>query len=282
MTLPKISIITVVYNRVATIEQTISSVVNQTYPNLEYIVIDGGSTDGTVDIIKKYEENIAYWVSEKDSGIYDAMNKGVQAATGDYIEFIGSDDCLCSYDVVAKVAEEIDDETDILSCSIYAVDEAHCTEIIINNSYAANKNTYHGEMIPHPGMFSRRVLLKKYPFDTKYKIASDYKFFLLCYYDDKVRFKFVDFPVVYFSRGGLSSTVDTSKEGLAVSNELGLVFPEKEKGFLEKCRTNMKEILTYMHVYTFLHENFWLPIRRNRVKKHHCNNKICRWCGREG
>ena len=89
-----ISIITVSYNAVKTIEQTISSVVNQSYSNIEYIIIDGGSTDGTVDIIKKYEDRIAYWVSEPDGGIYDAMNKGIKVATGDYIQIIGADDFL--------------------------------------------------------------------------------------------------------------------------------------------------------------------------------------------
>ena len=80
----KISIITVVYHAADTIEQTIRSVVEQDYPNIEYIIIDGGSTDGTLDVIKKYEDRIAYWVSEPDKGIYDAMNKGLSAATGDY------------------------------------------------------------------------------------------------------------------------------------------------------------------------------------------------------
>ena len=283
MGLPKITIVTVVYNRAATIEQTISSVVNQTYPNLEYIVIDGGSTDGTVEIIKRYEKDIAYWVSEKDGGIYDAMNKGVHAATGDYIEFIGSDDCLCSYDIVAKVAEELDDETDILSCPIYGVDETYCTEQIYDNSFAKNKTTYCGDMIPHPGMFARRELLQKYPFDTNYRIVSDYKFFLQCYYDDSVRFKFVDFPVVYFSHGGISSTMDTTKEKLSMYNELGLFFFEgKNRSFLGTCRKNFRELLIHMHLYSFLHEKVWLPIRHSDMKKHHCNNKICRWCGREG
>ena len=82
-----ISVVTVSYNAVSTIEQTILSVINQTYPNVEYIIIDGGSTDGTVDIIKKYADKIAYWVSEPDKGIYDAMNKGGLKTTGDFIQF---------------------------------------------------------------------------------------------------------------------------------------------------------------------------------------------------
>ena len=79
-----ISVVTVSYNAVATIEQTLLSVINQTYPNIEYIIIDGGSTDGTVDIIKKYADEIVYWISEPDKGIYDAMNKGIAYSHGEY------------------------------------------------------------------------------------------------------------------------------------------------------------------------------------------------------
>lgn len=98
----KISIITVSYNAAKTIEQTIQSVVNQTYDNIEYIIIDGGSTDGTVDIIKKYEDKIAYWVSEPDKGIYDAMNKGILKASGEYIYFLGADDWLYNESVMER------------------------------------------------------------------------------------------------------------------------------------------------------------------------------------
>ena len=85
-----ISVITVSYNAVSTIEQTILSVINQTYSNIEYIIIDGGSTDGTIDIIRRYEDKIAYWVSEPDRGIYDAMNKGASKANGEYIAFLNT------------------------------------------------------------------------------------------------------------------------------------------------------------------------------------------------
>lgn len=98
-----ISVVTVSYNAVSTIEQTILSVINQTYPNVEYIIIDGGSTDGTVDIIKKYADKIAYWVSEPDKGIYDAMNKGVVVATGEWINFMNAGDIFTDSDVIDKL-----------------------------------------------------------------------------------------------------------------------------------------------------------------------------------
>src|SRR6056297_2583422 len=107
---PLISIITPVLNDARYLEQTIQSVITQDYDNIEYIIIDGGSTDGTVDIIKKYEDSIAYWVSEPDEGIYDAQNKGVFKATGEYFAVLNSGDYYASTDVVSKVAECIIDD----------------------------------------------------------------------------------------------------------------------------------------------------------------------------
>ncbi|NJL12522.1 MAG: glycosyltransferase [Microscillaceae bacterium] len=102
MLYPKISIVTPSYNQGQYIEEAILSVIGQNYPNLEYIIIDGGSTDNTIEIIKKYEKHITYWVSEKDKGIYDAMNKGIDVATGEWIYFLGTDDLL-SDNILIKI-----------------------------------------------------------------------------------------------------------------------------------------------------------------------------------
>lgn len=112
---PLISVVTVSYNAVLTIEQTILSVINQTYPHIEYIIIDGGSTDGTVDIIKKYANRIAYWVSEPDKGIYDAMNKGIRTAKGEWINFMNAGDLFYSKDTLEKVfSKSINDNIKVI------------------------------------------------------------------------------------------------------------------------------------------------------------------------
>lgn len=101
--LPVVSVITVVYNSLSLIEKTIRSIAGQTYPNLEFIVIDGGSSDGTVEIIRLYEKQISYWISEPDRGIYDAMNKGLAAASGDYVWFINAGDRIYADDILEKI-----------------------------------------------------------------------------------------------------------------------------------------------------------------------------------
>ena len=103
---PMISIITVVFNGEKYLEQTIKSIINQTYKNFEYIIIDGGSTDGTLEIIKKYEDKISYWISEKDKGISDAFNKGVMAAKGDYINFQGDGDGFLSSETLEEIFKD--------------------------------------------------------------------------------------------------------------------------------------------------------------------------------
>ena len=115
MQFPHISIITISYNAVKDIENTILSVLNQTYPNIEYIIIDGGSTDGTLDIIKKYQDKITYWVSEPDKGIYDAMNKGTLKATGEWLNFMNAGDTFYNEQVLENVFRDNNwENTDVI------------------------------------------------------------------------------------------------------------------------------------------------------------------------
>ncbi len=169
-----ISIVTVSYNAVLTIEQTILSVINQTYPNVEYIIIDGGSTDGTVDIIKKYEDKIAYWVSEPDKGIYDAMNKGVVVATGEWINFMNAGDIFTDGDVIDKLFHQ---NIIINRVGIVFGD----TLVVFRNREKIVRfgDDTHHKIMPscHQSIFCRRNLLVSNPFDLRYKIAADYNFF---------------------------------------------------------------------------------------------------------
>ena len=272
---PKISIITVTLNSEKTLEQTISSVVNQTYDNIEYIIIDGGSADGTLDIVRKYEKSIAYFISEPDNGIYEAFNKGVRAATGDYIEIIGSDDSLCSSESIQQVVEEMEEDVDILSCCQYLVYEKTGLQREYNNYPARNKDTYIGGMIPHGSMFVKKEVLEKYPFDESYRISADYKFFLLAYYDPSVKIKYSDTFVLFFSADGTSSDAAVYEEDYRITQELHLPksFAEGIRPVWEKA---IRKILAQIGVFSkikYLKDKITL-------KKHHCNNKICRWCGR--
>ena len=177
MNYPLISVITVSYNAVLTIEQTILSVINQTYLNIEYIIIDGGSTDGTVNVIKKYADKIAYWVSESDKGIYDAMNKGIAYSHGEYCNFINAGDKFCSSSILKQVMD-FNHVADIIVGQDLHVNEHN--KIVSRSVLPRRYNLLHFYIttIPHQSCFIRASLLKKYYYDTSLKIVSDWKFYL--------------------------------------------------------------------------------------------------------
>lgn len=174
---PLVSIVTVSYNEVSTIEQTILSIINQTYPNIEYIIIDGGSTDGTVDVIKKYANKIAYWVSEPDKGIYDAMNKGIAYSHGEYCNFINAGDKFCSSYILKQVMD-FNHVADIIVGQDLHINENN--KIVSRSILPQRYNLLHFYIttIPHQSSFIRTSLLKKYYYDTSLNIVSDWKFYL--------------------------------------------------------------------------------------------------------
>jgi glycosyltransferase involved in cell wall biosynthesis len=198
-----ISIITVVYNGVATLEQTILSVINQTYKNIEYIIIDGGSTDGTIDIIKKYEKHLAYWVSEPDKGIYDAMNKGIDKATGELIGIVNSGDYYETNTIKCIVEKFIENRAiGVFHGLLRIYDKNGKFECILgNHSSHLSKG-----MIEHPTCFVNKAIYDKYGFfDTQYKSAADYDFLLKLYFNS-VKFMFLESVLANFHRGGMSGS----------------------------------------------------------------------------
>lgn len=280
--LPSITIITVSYNAVATIEQTISSVVHQDYPNIEYIIVDGGSTDGTIDVVKKYKSYGIRWISEPDEGIYDAMNKGVQMASGDYVEIIGADDALVSNDIISRVVSEMKNDIDIFSGQSWGVDDDQKKQTVCPNVNMRNRLTYRGGMAPHAAMFVRRELLLRYPFDTSYRIAADYKFFLQCYYDDNIRIQYSDTMIAFFALSGASSNAsDTWAEEVRLYRELDLPFRSFDCAYSSSIVRMIKHALLIVHLlvpartlWRFLNVHF-------RWRDHTCGNAICRWCERK-
>lgn len=215
----KLSIVTVNYNDAAGLERTIKSVLCQTFRDFEFIIIDGGSTDGSVDVIKRYEGRIDYWVSERDGGIYPGMNKGLRQARGEYVNFMNGGDCYHSADVLEK---------------IFAIETG---ADIITGAHAENglRNVGRGGVtmldlykwaIDHQASFIRREVALRHPYDEKYRIVSDWKFFIEALVLDNCSFYYTDTVVVDVDMEGISNTnleLDR-QERAAVLKEL---FPER-------------------------------------------------------
>jgi len=205
-----VTVITVVYNDVSHIEQTMLSVLNQSYPYIEYIIIDGGSTDGTVDVIKKYADRLAYWVSEPDEGIYDAMNKGLEHATGDWVNFMNSGDAFASIDTIARVF------------AIEGVDYSSLKMIGggTNNVYQDSSKSFYdpaksATVIPYAIPFSHQACFTRTEvcrFDSTFKIAADYKVMYDVYHQYGTNaILSLDFPVANYAKDDSLSTNNQHK-----------------------------------------------------------------------
>lgn len=195
----KISIVTVCYNAVATMERTMLSVLGQTYCDVEYIVIDGGSTDGTVDVIKKYADRLAYWVSEPDKGIYDAMNKGVRVATGNFVYFLGADDTLISDDILSQVAQYL-----LLPDKIYYGD----VRFVPSNrryGFKITKRRICLKNIPHQAIFYPRSVFEKYAYELRFVAYADYYLNLSCFIDGAFPFNYLGMVIANYTEGGFSA-----------------------------------------------------------------------------
>lgn len=200
---PKISVITINLNNATGLRRTIESVIEQNYPTIEYIVIDGGSTDGSEDVIKEFSDSIAYWVSEKDKGIYDAMNKAIKISSGDYLNFLNSGDHYNSALSLQKLVEN-SNNVDIIYGNIKVVDK----NTVWTKKYPLKLTFkyFAKDTLPHPASFIKRELFDTIGlYDTSLKVVADWKFFILSIIKHKASYTYLDEELVYFYFDGISS-----------------------------------------------------------------------------
>jgi glycosyltransferase involved in cell wall biosynthesis len=207
---PLVTVITVVFNGAATVEHTIRSVIEQTYDNVEHIIIDGGSTDATLGILQKYDGNIAYWVSEKDAGIYDAMNKGIALARGDYIGMLNSDDFFAYPSALQKIVERLkaSNADSVFSC-LDIVDPDNLGRVL--RKYRVSSFSKFmlriGVMPAHPTFYCKRTCYEKAePYRTDYRIAADFEMLLRLRIKHHISWTFLNETTVKMRSGGLSSS----------------------------------------------------------------------------
>lgn len=208
----KVSIVTATYNSARTLGDTMKSVLKQTYPDIEYIVVDGSSTDNTKDVIRQYEPQFSgrlKWVSEKDGGIYDAMNKGIRMATGDIVGILNSDDYFTGDDVIERMVVNFDDPNiDAVYGDIHFIHDGEPDKIVRYYSSKPFRPLWlrFGFMPAHPSFYCRRSVYEKAGlYKTDYAIGSDYEMMVRLFMVHKIRAKYLPIDFVTMRTGGAST-----------------------------------------------------------------------------
>ncbi len=216
--IPLISIVSIVYNNVQYIRDAIESVLAQDYPRIEYVLIDGGSSDGTVDIIEEYCEQISIFISEPDEGIYDALNKGIRFASGDMIGILHSDDVFCDEYVVSDVIQKMSDTgAEICFSDMIIVDDKSGKIIRYYMSHYFKRWMFRiGWMPPHPTAFTKKSLFEEFGlYSLAYKVVGDFDFFVRIFYAREIHWAYLDRITVKMRRGGISNSGLLSKKLIA-------------------------------------------------------------------
>ena len=243
----KISIITVCYNRTATIEKCILSVLHQDYPNIEYIIIDGASTDGTVALIEKYADQLDVFVSEPDKGMYDAINKGLSLATGDIVGLMHSDDEFYNDKVISKIADAFKNSPNadgVYGNGIYVSNDEK--ERIVRNRIGGEyqfAKLESGWLPLHPTVYLKKTILEKFGnYNLDFKIASDTEFLLRYLFKHKINMTYINDYIVKMRMGGLSTDYKRAIEVLFEDyriykyhnlSPLRAVFQKKSKALMQ-------------------------------------------------
>ncbi len=228
---PLITVITVVFNGATTLRDTLESVIKQSYENIEHIIIDGGSSDATVDILRQYDHIIDYWVSEKDDGIYDAMNKGISLCSGEYVGMLNSDDMFSDKNVLQDIADRFClTKVDAVFSCLNIVDKNNLKKILRKYRVAKLNSALLriGVMPPHPTFYCKKSCYEEGGmYKTNYKIAADFEMLVRLLIRQKISWSFIDKVMVTMRSGGLSnsgfmSRVKLNREIIRAYKENGL------------------------------------------------------------
>lgn len=223
----KISVVTINYNNADGLRKTMESVLQQSCDDFEYIIIDGGSTDKSVQVIEEHKTQINYWISEKDNGIYQAMNKGIRAAKGEYLLFLNSGDYLANNNILKDVSFALR-EADIVYGDIIAVEEAGQTYKSLPDEVSARH--FMLSTLWHPASFIKKELFDTYgAYNENYRISSDYEFFVKAVVKFGVSTKHVALPIAIFDLNGVSNDPDQFQMMLAERKQIQKEFFNKSQ-----------------------------------------------------
>ena len=198
----KVTIITVVLNGELFLERAIKSVISQRYDDIEYIIIDGKSVDKTLDIIRKYKRNITTWISEKDNGVYDAMNKGIRLSKGDIVYFLNHDDFLIDENAIGDIVKRFEDNTVMVYGNIIQYNPNKDKDIIVYGKVTMN-NIKDGTHPSHQAVFIRKYALES--FNTRYHISADYDLLCKLYKKYEQNIVYIDRIIARFNHTGISA-----------------------------------------------------------------------------
>lgn len=271
----KLSIITINFNDAQGLEKTIQSVISQTYNDFEYIIVDGASTDGSVDVIKKYSDSLTHWVSEPDTGIYNAMNKGTRMASGEYCLYLNSGDFLAGNDVLEKAFNHKFTE-DIVSCICLDYDEKR--EWLKVPPKKISLFTFTCGSLPHPTSFIKRELLNSLGgYNEQYRIISDWCFFLDAMIIHNSSYKTLDIVLSKFNCFGISST-SSNKEKEKQREYIKNKFPRIIEDYSPYEDEAVYNVLTWAHNNKFIRNILVFPFKViNRIFK--LRNRLSRRMG---
>jgi glycosyltransferase involved in cell wall biosynthesis len=246
----KFSIITVNYNNAAGLEKTIQSVISQTYADFDFVVIDGGSSDESRSIIEKNSDRISYWVSEKDTGVYNAMNKGIRAARGEFVLFMNSGDVFFDANVLENANPFITGEHGIYYGN--NIKKSPSSERLKTYPSKLNFSFFYSSSLNHQSTFIKKSLFDDlFYYNENYKIASDWEFFAYAICHENVPYKYLDQTIAIYDFTGISTTSsELLKEEKFTS--IKKYFPTFEDDYIDLSRLNSKRVQQVFHIANYL------------------------------